>query len=70
MHRFTWLDDNEIGELDVTWNWLVGELDLEDGQEDKIKNVHWTVGGPWFDEYKNVDFADEWLQLKGGMSNV
>jgi hypothetical protein len=68
LHRFTWLDDNEIGELDVTWNWLVGELDLEDGQEDKIKNVHWTVGGPYFNEYATVDFADEWFALKSRLN--
>jgi len=27
LHRFTWLEDKEIGELDVRWNWLVGEYD-------------------------------------------
>jgi lipopolysaccharide biosynthesis glycosyltransferase len=58
LHRFTWLDDNEIGELDVRWNWLVGEYD--DPPED-VKNVHWTVGGPYFYEYKNADFSDEWF---------
>jgi hypothetical protein len=27
LHRFTWLEDSEIGVLDVRWNWLVGEYD-------------------------------------------
>ena len=27
LHRFTWLDDDDIGALDVRWNWLVGEYD-------------------------------------------
>lgn len=63
LHRFTWLNDDEIGELDVEWNWLVGEYDLK--QFDKgVKNVHWTVGGPYFNEYSNVDFADEWFKMK------
>jgi hypothetical protein len=58
LHRFAWLEDDEIGELDVRWNWLVGEYD--DPPND-VKNVHWTVGGPYFDEYKNADFSNEWL---------
>ena len=24
LHRFSWLDDNEIGTLSHEWNWLVG----------------------------------------------
>ena len=57
LHRFTWLNDEEIGDLDVRWNWLVGEYD--DPPAD-VKNVHWTVGGPYFKEFKDVDFSDEW----------
>lgn len=60
LHRFTWLDDDDIGELDMRWNWLVGEY--EDPPED-VKNVHWTLGGPYFREYSNVDFSDEWKAL-------
>ncbi|OUS10619.1 hypothetical protein A9Q90_00635 [Gammaproteobacteria bacterium 54_18_T64] len=58
LHRFTWLDDEQIGELDVRWNWLVGEYD--DPPED-VKNIHWTVGGPYFHEYREADFAEEWF---------
>jgi hypothetical protein len=58
LHRFTWLDDNEIGELDIRWNWLVGEYD---NTPKDVKNVHWTIGGPYFSEYKNTNFADEWF---------
>lgn len=61
LHRFQWLKDNEIGEIDVLWNWLVGEY--EQPPED-VKNVHWTVGGPYFQEYRDVDFAEEWRALK------
>ena len=57
LHRFTWLADEDIGELDVRWNWLVGEYC--DPPAD-VKNVHWTVGGPYFDEYSDCDFSDEW----------
>lgn len=58
LHRFTWLKDEEIGELNVRWNWLVGEYDEPPTD---VKNVHWTVGGPYFEEYKNVDFSKEWF---------
>lgn len=58
LHRFTWLDDAEIGTLDLRWNWLVGEYDQP---PEDVKNVHWTVGGPYFDEYKNADFSEEWF---------
>lgn len=61
LHRFTWLDDDEIGELDVRWNWLVGEYDSPPSD---VKNIHWTVGGPYFDEYKNSDFSDEWFSQR------
>jgi hypothetical protein len=58
LHRFSWLEDDDIGELDIRWNWLVGEYD--DPPKD-VKNVHWTIGGPYFNEYKDVDFSQEWL---------
>lgn len=58
LHRFQWLKDEEIGSLDVRWNWLVGEY--ADPPTD-VHNVHWTVGGPYFHEYKNADFAKEWF---------
>lgn len=58
LHRFMWLKDEEIGELDVRWNWLVGEYD---NPPETVKNVHWTVGGPYFKEYAKVDFSEEWF---------
>jgi lipopolysaccharide biosynthesis glycosyltransferase len=66
LHRFTWLDDNEIGELDIRWNWLVGEYD---NAPNDVKNVHWTVGGPYFDEYSTSDFSNEWFEEKALMEN-
>lgn len=64
LHRFTWLDDVEIGSLDVRWNWLVGEYD---NAPDDVKNVHWTNGGPYFSEFKEADFADEWFSARKKM---
>ena len=47
----------KIGELSVKWNWLVGEYD---NPTEDIKVLHWTLGGPYFDDYSNTEFSDEW----------
>lgn len=59
LHRFEWLKDHEIGELDVKYNFLVGWNDAE-----KVKPVayHWTEGGPWFPEYVNCPFNNVWIK--------
>ncbi|MBK7806448.1 MAG: hypothetical protein KA270_03280 [Saprospiraceae bacterium] len=64
LHRFTWLDDTEIGELNIRWNWLVGEYK---NPPDNVANVHWTLGGPYFNEFKDVDFNHEWFEMKDKM---
>jgi len=67
LHRFAWTEDRLIGELDLDWNWLVGEYSYK--AEAKI--VHFTLGGPYFPEYRACDYADEWFAefnlIKGGI---
>lgn len=60
LHQFSHLDDADIGELDPAWNWLEGE---SDPRIDPL-NVHWTKGGPWFENFKNVAYADEWREIQ------
>ncbi len=57
LHRFAWTTDESIGELPREWNWLVGEYDHNPG----AKIVHYTLGGPYFDEYRDCDHAEEWF---------
>jgi lipopolysaccharide biosynthesis glycosyltransferase len=57
LHRFKWTDENKIGSLPPTWNYLVGEP-IEKLAEPDI--VHFTRGGPYFKEYENCEYADEW----------
>jgi hypothetical protein len=57
LHRFDWLEDSAIGALPLEWNWLVGEYE----HDPAAKIVHFTIGGPWFDAYRNCDYADEWF---------
>lgn len=62
LHRFCWLDDSEIGEIDASWNFLVGHHD-RNVVDPSI--VHFTDGIPTMSGYADCDFADEWNeQLK------
>jgi len=56
LHQFTWLDDNDIGELDQTWNHLVGEVP----HDPNAKLVHFTTGTPNMPGHEHDEFADEW----------
>jgi hypothetical protein len=58
LHRFCWLNDDEIGELPVEWNWLAGHSDPD--VDPKI--VHFTDGIPWIPGHQNAPYADEWRQ--------
>ena len=57
-HRFAWLPDSSIGEVSHEWNWLVGWY--EEPTDGKPKVLHYTEGGPWFDNYKDCEYAAEW----------
>jgi hypothetical protein len=56
LHRFQWLQDEQIGGLPPAWNKLVLEQPLE--PEDKLR--HFTIGTPCFSEYADCDGAEEW----------
>jgi len=64
LHQFKWLDgDHLIGELPSRWNHLVGY----DPPRPDAALVHYTLGGPYFDEYRNCEYADEWRREHDGM---
>jgi len=59
LHQFKWLgNDNLIGELPHRWNHLVGY----DAPNPGVSLVHYTIGGPYFEEYKNCEHAEAWRQ--------
>ena len=60
LHRMQWAQDDEIGEIPVEWNWLEGWNELP--ASGKPNAVHYTSGGPWFEDYQDVEFADEWKE--------
>ena len=58
LHRFSWLEDDEIGAISHEWNWLVGWY--KEPQDGSPKAIHYTEGGPWFPEYRFCDYHDIW----------
>lgn len=65
LHRFRWVDDGQIGALPLEWNWLVSEYP----HRADAKIVHFTRGGPYFDDYADCDYADEWRAECEAMRN-
>ena len=60
LHQFKWLErESLIGSLPLEWNWLVGEYPYKEN----INNVHFTEGGPYFEEYKSSDYSDDWFKI-------
>ena len=68
LHRFSWLEDNEIGEISHEWNWLVGWY--EEPKDGKPKAIHYTEGGPWFPQYRFCDYHDIWKKNLFEMMNL
>jgi lipopolysaccharide biosynthesis glycosyltransferase len=68
LHQFKWLQDSEIGELPVEWNYLVGvsgtSQDTKWGQDikDPIKLAHFTLGGPWIERWDKQPTDRLWLE--------
>ncbi len=56
LHRFSWLDDEEIGELNSEWNWLA--IEYEDNPGANI--IHYTLGTPCFKEYESSAMSGYW----------
>lgn len=59
LHRMQWADDEDIGALPTEWNWLEGWN--EKPANGTPKAVHFTRGGPWFDQWQDVDYGDLWI---------
>jgi len=67
LHQFKWLEgEGLIGELPPEWNLLVGY----DAARKDASLVHFTTGGPYFNEYRDCDYADQWRAEKSAMEAV
>lgn len=64
LHQFRWLADEAIGELPPEWNVLVGVQPVP--AEPKV--LHYTLGGPWFDDCLDMPESERWLQARAAMN--
>jgi len=68
LHQLRFLWDACIGNLPVAYNYLEGWHTKEDCA-DPIA-VHFTRGGPWFKDYLDVQYGDEWMRVAKEIENV
>ncbi|HEX7928048.1 MAG TPA: hypothetical protein VF678_10675, partial [bacterium] len=66
LHGFAWLPDDAIGTLPERWNWLSGwsSRDVEPAA------IHYTGGGPWFENCLTVPLAERWIAEAGRMKRA
>ena len=67
LHRFSWLNDSEVDKLSHEWNWLVGWY--KEPKDGKPKFLHYTEGGPWFNEYYDCEYASEYYRVERNYLN-
>ena len=58
LHRFSWLENGDIGELPKEWNWLATEYP----NNEQANIIHYTLGTPCFKDYRKTEMADIWLK--------
>jgi hypothetical protein len=64
LHQFKWLRrGKKIGALPPEWNHLVGY----DAPDARAKIAHFTLGGPWWNEFSECEFADVWFEERDRM---
>ena len=65
LHRFQWLADALIGELDKEWNWLAIEYD----DNPSACLIHYTLGTPCFRDYWDCALSEHWHQVLANTLN-
>lgn len=64
LHQFKWLESDElIGALPDAWNHLVGY----NPPRGDAALVHYTLGGPYFPEYADCEYAEAWRAERDAM---
>jgi len=65
LHRMEWCKDEEVGEIDKSYNYLVGYYD-----DNNYKALHYTDGGPWHPGYEDVEYGNLWLEYLTYIENI
>jgi len=67
LHQFKWLENDDlIGEIPHRWNHLVGY----DPPDSAVSLVHYTIGGPYFEQWQTCEYAQEWFTEREQMSSA
>lgn len=66
LHRMQWAADAAVGALPATWNWLEGSMPKPAAGTPSA--VHFTRGGPWFENWRGVDYGDLWLAEQAALA--
>lgn len=65
LHQLCWLKDEEIGSLPPQWNVLVGVQPVPPD----ARILHYTLGGPWFEDCKSMVLADRWHEAHRALNH-
>ena len=65
LHQLRWLEDADIGPLPEQWNVLVGVQPVPDD----ARILHYTLGGPWFEDCTSIDCAADWHQAQRALNH-
>ena len=67
LHQFKWLESEKlIGDIPLEWNWLADEYEAKKD----VHNIHYTEGGPYFENYENCDYSDLWYKYYNECSKI
>lgn len=64
LHAFNWLDDDLIGSIPFRYNYISGispQMPMNGKKPEVPFVIHYTEGGPWFDNCRDVPYADLWM---------
>lgn len=64
LHAFSWLSDDEIGDVPRRWNWLSG-VDQDLGNVPA--GIHYTLGVPTMPGCAEVPYADLWRAARASL---
>jgi hypothetical protein len=64
LHQFKWLENDDlIGNIPSKWNHLVGY----DEPRPDASLVHFTIGGPYFKQWTDCEYAKQWFSERDAM---
>jgi hypothetical protein len=64
LHQFKWLENEDlIGALPPVWNHLVSYA----APRADAALIHYTIGGPYFEQYRDCEYSKEWFDERDAM---